>query len=533
MGRANEATAQPNGQSLTGKWKKGVQVVLFSRLILIFILLALQIAIMLINWIIFGRIMTKFFAGGQTVFVLIVLVILINSPMDSSAKISWMLVSAIAPFFGAMFYVWTQLDFGHRKIGRSMDRLVDEAREKYPQDEKILRACRETDRETASLAGYLNRTGGFSLYENTQAVYFPLGEDKFAAMLEELEKAEHFIFLEYFIIDQGYMWDSILEILARKAKTGVEVRVMYDGMLEMGTLPRDFPKRLAALGIRCKPWARLTPIVTSAYNYRDHRKVLVIDGRVGFNGGINIADEYINRKVRYGHWKDTAVMLRGDGVKNLTLMFLQMWNVTEAVSEDFGKYLSVKQPPAVQSGCGGYVISYGDSPFDEYKVGEMVYMDILNTAEDYVYIMTPYLILDGEMETALKFAAERGVDVRLILPGVPDKLGVWALAKMHYRNLTKSGVKIFEYSPGFVHSKLFLSDDKKAVIGTINLDYRSLYHHFECATYMSGVPCIEDIRRDYAQTQALCRQVTQESIRHERLSLKLIGSVLKLIAPLL
>ena len=287
-------------------------------------------------------------------------------------------------------------------------------------------------------------------------------------------------------------------------------------------------ERLEKLGIRCKAFAPIQPFLSTHYNYRDHRKILVIDGKVAFTGGVNLADEYINRKERFGHWKDTAILLRGEAVQSFTLMFLQMWNLTE--KEPRWDEALLPSPPVEAE---GYVMPYCDCPLDDYKVGESVYMDILNRAKDYVHIMTPYLILDNEMETALKFAAQRGVDVKLILPGIPDKKAAYALAKSHYQYLTAAGVKLYEYTPGFVHAKIFASDDVKAVVGTINLDYRSLYHHFECAAYLYGGPTVGDVERDFQRTLEQCRRVTPETIRHEKLGYKLGGSLMKLVAPLL
>ena len=326
------------------------------------------------------------------------------------------------------------------------------------------------------------------------------------------------------------MWGSILKLLIEKAKQGVDVRVMYDGMLEVSTLPADYCKRLQEHGIQAKAFAPIRPVVSSHYNYRDHRKILVIDGNVAFNGGINLADEYINRIERFGHWKDVGVMLKGDAVTSFTLMFLQMWNVFEKEPSITPRLTAPDELPSRPS---GFVIPYGDCPLDDDKVGEAVYMDILNRAVDYVHIMTPYLILDGELETALKYAAERGVDVKLILPGIPDKKVAYALAKAQYRSLIRAGVKIYEYTPGFVHAKVVVSDDKKAVVGTINLDYRSLYHHFECATYMYRTGCISDIEKDFQDTLARCREVTQTTIRNEKFFYKAAGSLLQFIAPLM
>ena len=359
--------------------------------------------------------------------------------------------------------------------------------------------------------------------------YYPLGDEVFPVLLEELEKAEKFIFLEFFIIDEGLMWGRVLEILARKAAEGVTVRVMYDGSCEFFTLPRDYPRRLSMLGIECRPFAPIHPFVSTHYNYRDHRKILVIDGKVAFTGGVNLADEYINEIKRFGHWKDCAVCLRGSAARSFTLMFLQMWHLGEDTLPQEG-YLD---SPAEDAEENGFVMPYADCPVDDERVGELVYMDILNRAQRYVYIMTPYLILDGELETALCFAAGRGVDVRLILPGIPDKKMPYALAKTHYSSLLRAGVKLYEYRPGFVHSKVFVSDDREAVVGTINLDYRSLYHHFECAVWMRDVSCIPQIREDFLETQSFCREASFETLKHEKWSTKLLGAVMKVIAPLL
>ena len=256
----------------------------------------------------------------------------------------------------------------------------------------------------------------------------------------------------------------------------------------------------------------------------------MIDGRVAFNGGVNLADEYINKIERFGHWKDTAVMLEGDAVRTFTLMFLQMWNIGKSET-DYETWLSL--PCDEPDDASGYVMPFCDCPLDEYKAGEAVYMDILYRATDYVHIMTPYLILDGELINALTFAAQRGVDVKIILPGIPDKKVPYSLAKTHYKVLTDAGVEIFEYTPGFVHAKVFVSDDLRAIVGTINLDYRSLYHHFECATYMYKTDCVENIEKDFQSTLAACRKVTPESIKNEKVYYKLVGSLAKMISPLM
>ena len=520
---------QNMGLSLLKKGQKGIMHAIFSRMGLILLLLAFHIFLLFSAFRWFGNFLPHIY-GGTVLFNVVMVLYLLNCRIDPSAKITWLIVITLLPVFGALLFGYTQSDLGHRALKKRLNELIGQTRESIPQSPEVLKAVSREAPGAAALARYVGRTGCYPVYDKTAVTYFPLGEDKWAELLRQLEQAEHFIFLEYFIVDEGLMWGKILEILARKAKEGVEVRVMYDGTCEFSTLPHDYPKRLEALGIRCKMFSPVTPFLSTHYNYRDHRKILVIDGHTAFNGGVNLADEYINHIEKHGHWKDTAVMLKGEAARSFTLMFLQMWNIDEKEPE-FDHFLAY--PARGPEDAAGYVMPYGDCPLDRDKVGERVYMDLLNRAERYVHIMSPYLILDGEMETALKFAAERGVDVTLILPGIPDKAAPYALAKTHYASLMDSGVKIYEYTPGFVHAKVFVSDDREAVVGTINLDYRSLYHHFECATYLCQVPCIPQIEADFQETLAKCRQATVQTLREEKLGRRLAGVFLKAIAPLL
>ena len=509
--------------------KKGLMHLLFSRLAVIALLILLQVLLYvffyfwLSSWL-------PFFSVLMVIFTVVMIIYLFNCSMDSSAKLSWMLVIAVFQLPGALFLLFTQMNTGYRRLKARHEVLVRKTRDAIEQPYGVLEELSDDRSGTKEMVKYLNKSGCFPIYNNTEVTYFPIGEEKFAAMMEELEKAKKFIFLEYFIVEEGYMWGKVLERLVRKAAEGVEVRMMYDGMCEVSLLPSNYCDLLKQKGIKAKAFSPIRPIVSSHYNYRDHRKILVIDGEVAFNGGVNLADEYINRIERFGHWKDTAVMLRGDAVKSFTLLFLQMWNIDEKNPQFYpwlDEEINAPRRP------GGYVVPYGDSPMDVRKVGETVYMDIINRANDYVHIMTPYLILDGELECALKYAAERGVDVRLILPGIPDKKAAYSLAKSHYKRLIASGIKIYEYTPGFVHAKVFVSDDCKATVGTINLDYRSLYHHFECGTYLYQTPCIADIERDFQQTMEQSRRVTDRTIKNEKLSYKIMGTLMKLIAPLM
>ncbi|MGN1399153.1 MAG: cardiolipin synthase [Erysipelotrichaceae bacterium] len=509
--------------------RKGLLPLIFSRFMLIVLLLILQIALVITFYGWLNQYFT-YFSLIMTIFTLFMIVYLFNCEMDATGKLTWMFMIALFPLPATCFLLFTQANAGHNTEKKRVTELIDSTKNAIEQPEGVIEEVKADAVGVDALAKYLNRSGCFPIFKQTDVTYFPIGEEKFAAMMQELQKAEKYIFMEYFILEEGYMWGKVLEVLSEKVKAGVDVRVMYDGTCEISLLPAKYPKLLAKLGIKAKAFSPILPIVSSHYNYRDHRKILVIDGKVAFNGGINLADEYINRIEKHGHWKDTAVMLKGQAAKSFALMFLQMWNIDEKNPEflpylDDGGYLP--------SHSSGYVMPFGDSPLDDCKAGEAVYMDILNRANNYVHIMSPYLILDGELSTALKFAAQRGVDVKLILPGIPDKEAVYALAKSHYHELVNAGVKIYEYTPGFVHAKVFVSDDIKAVVGTINLDYRSLYHHFECATFMYQCDCIADIEKDFQDTLGKCREVTLQSIKKEKFSYKLMGSILKFIAPLM
>ena len=525
----NTDLQESTGIRLLKKGQKGLMYAVFSRMAIVIVLFVLQVLTLFGVFQVFQQYLPHFL-GGNAAFVIAMVIYLINSRMSSSAKLTWLIIIMAMPVFGGLLLLYTQTDVGHRAIKKRLTEILEQTKEMLPQSPETLASITEENPETAALARYLSRSGCFPVYDHTDVTYFPLGENKFYELLRQLEEAKRFIFLEYFIVDEGVMWGKVLEVLAQKAREGVEVRMMYDGTCEFSTLPYDYPKRLERLGIKCKMFSPLTPFLSTHYNYRDHRKILVIDGHTAFTGGVNLADEYINLKSRFGHWKDTSIMLKGEAVQSFTLMFLQMWNTDEKVPL-YKKYLPY--PITQKPDAPGYVIPYGDCPLDHDKVGEEVFVEILNHATRYVHIMSPYLILDSVMENALKFAAKRGVEVTLILPGIPDKPIPYAIAKTHYASLLEAGVKIYEYTPGFVHAKVFVCDDIKAVVGTINLDYRSLYHHFECAAYMYRTSCIPDIEADFQNTLEQCRLVTPETIKKEKLSVKITGMTLKFLAPLL
>lgn len=514
---------------LVTKPKKGLAKLVFSRTGVVLLLLAVG-ALALFTVFTFFAEWLAHIVGGVQLFNLIVIIYLVNTDMDSTAKVTWILIVAVTSVFGAMFYLYTKSDLVNGKVKKVYQKIYDDHREEIQQNPETLKQLKEASPESAALLHYLNNNQRVIASTENEITYYPLGEQKWEAMLEELRKAEKFIFMEYFIIDEGKMWGQILQILKEKVEAGVEVRVLYDGTCAMSTLPYAYPKMLQELGIQCAMFSPLMPFVSTHYNYRDHRKILVIDGKVAFNGGVNLADEYINAIDRFGHWKDTAVRIKGEAVKNLTLMFLDMWSF-DVKNPEYQKYLDVPCDRYPEE--KGFAFSYGVNPFDRNRVGEKVYMDIINNAKSYVHIMTPYLILDDELLQSLKYAAMRGVDVKLILPGIPDKKAVYCLAKTYFDTLIESGVEIYLYTPGFVHAKVFVSDDVKAVVGTINLDYRSLYHHFECATYLYDCACIGDIKKDYEETMAKCRKVSLGDYRKEKLIDRVTGRVVRLFAPLL
>ena len=509
--------------------KQSIVNVIFGRSMVVAFLLIVQILLLFALFYRFAR-YAPYYVGATLVFTAGMLLYVLNTRGNPSMKLSWCILIAVLPVFGALLYVYVRNDLGHRMEQRLLHYTFTESVPYIPDQSAVMGKLKTENRSLYNLASYTLKYSGCPAYGNTTVRYFPLGEDKFAEMLVQLEKAEKFIFLEYFIIGEGYMWGSVLDILERKAQAGVEVRLMYDGTCAFSSLPYNYPREMEKRGIRCKMFSPIRPMVSTHYNNRDHRKILVIDGHTAFTGGVNLEDRYINRQEVYGHWKDTAVMVQGDAARSFTLMFLQMWNATER-QRVYAPYLNVPIPR--QEGAVGYVLPYGDSPLDREKVGEMVYLNMLHQARDYVYIMTPYLILDNEMVTALRFAAGRGVDVRIILPHIPDKKYAFMLAKTHYQELTEAGVKIYEYTPGFVHAKVFLVDGREAVVGTINLDYRSLYHHFECAAYLSGVPALKDIRADFAHTLSLSHEITTEDIKNRPLKERLLGGLLKVAAPLM
>ena len=506
--------------------KRGLFHIVFGRSIITLLMLMLNFFLLFsLLFELFEGITLVF--GGLAIVTAVMLIVVLNTDDDPAFKLSWSIIIAVLPLFGIVLYTFVRFDLGSHVHRRIHQKSITSSAPYIPDTSEAQQALEQQD-GAGGLVHYLRTYGNAPAYANTDVRYFPLGEDKFQEMLRQMEKAEHFIFLEYFIIVPGQMWGRILEILSRKAKEGVEVRVLYDGMNAFTNLPYNYPKMLEGLGIRCKMFSPVRPFISTHYNNRDHRKIAVIDGHTAFTGGINLQDRYINQEEVCGHWKDTAIMVQGEAAYGFTLMFLQMWNIDER-HHVYEPYL--RRIP--NSSASGYVIPYGENPTGKERVAKTVYLNILNQAKRYVYIMTPYLILDAEMTGALQYAAKRGVDVRIILPHIPDKRTAFALAKSHYRELLAAGVKIYEYTPGFVHAKVFLCDDTCGTVGSINLDYRSLYLHYECGAYLHNTPVLVDIKSDFADTMAKSQLITDADVKKQSFFSRLLGVLLKVVAPLM
>lgn len=458
-----------------------------------------------------------------------VLLYLINRDELPEMKLLWLAILLLLPHLGAFLL----LLISGNSTGKRYCSHYKQAQlqtDTYLQQTDSINRLERISMDAMLQARYLYNAAGMPCWEETDTTYYPTGEDFFQALLRDLEQAETFIFLQYFLLQEGVMWDAVHSILRKKAKQGMQVYVMYDDLGCIALLPPGYFKQLQAEGIHCIPSQKFNAIFTYVHNNRDHRKIAVIDGKIGYTGGINLTDEYINVVQKFGHWKDTAVRLEGAAVKNLSALFLAHWNAQRGELLDPADYLNVQTSAPSQ----GFVVPFGDGPAPIYpdEVGKNVYINMATSAKDYLYITTPYLICDRALLSALGLAAKKGVDVRLITPHIPDKKTIYLMTRSNYKKLMDDGVKIYEYTPGFIHAKTFLSDDRYGVCGTINLDYRSLVHHFECGMWMFDTDCISAMKEDFLQTLEASQRITP---RQARLSLwqRLVAESLKLFSPLL
>lgn len=500
-----------------------------QRVILLVSSFILQIGVISFFLLKYSESFFDFYLASLTLSIIIVFII-INNKSNPSYKIAWIVPVMIFPIFGGLFYL---LYGGNKLSTREKLKMVIqniEMTNSLKQDDEIIKKIGDKSIYAKNQSEYILNYAKCPVYNNTETTYFKIGEEKFEALLRELKKAEKFIFLEYFIIQEGKMFNSILEILEEKAKQGVDIRLIYDDVGCIVTLPHNYKNTLEAKGIKCRVFNPIKPFFTRRLNNRDHRKIVVIDGDVGFTGGINLADEYINEYEKHGYWKDAGIMLKGDAVWNLTVMFLSMWDYIDNKEEDYIKFKPSKNK---YYNSKGYVQPFDDSPLINEPIGETVYLNLINKAKDYIYINTPYLIIDNEMATALKIAAKSGVDIKIVTPYIPDKKFVHAVTKSYYESFIKDGIEIYEFTPGFMHAKTFVVDDEYGVVGSINLDFRSLYLHYECGVWLYKTESIKSMKDDYLETLKRCHKVTMEECKNTSSIRKVLRLIIRMFAPLL
>ena len=550
-----------------------------SRMIFAVISILLEVTVILL---------LLYFAGQKAGWIYILLrilstflvLVIYGSSKTASIRMTWMLVIMLLPIFGTALYLLIGMN-GHTLSMRNRYEDIDKIlMPMLPANKKEAENARERDGRLGGLVDYIRRQAGYPVYQNTKVEYFDDGEKGFEAQKRDLAKAEKFIFMEYHAIEDASCWHEMRDILAERVKAGVEVRVFYDDMGSLGFINTDFVKRTESYGIQCRVFNPFAPGLNLFLNNRDHRKITVIDGKVGYTGGYNLAEEYFHRTEPYGFWKDTGIRLEGDAVQSLTVTFLEMWNAINAKDKDdkeFKKYLFARnasevlaksdmkvkedkaarvaedtekyygmmkeeiQPQekyledtaAVAGEHLGFVQPYADSPMDEIHVGEDVYISMAECAQKYAWFITPYLIITDEMCHAFSLAARRGVDVRIITPGIPDKKIVYSVTRSYYNGLAKNGVRIFEYTPGFCHAKMSIVDDLMATCGTINLDYRSLYHHFENGCLYADCDAVMETKKDFEAMFNQCTEVTQHYASGRGALLRIGQLLLRLAAPLM
>ena len=487
----------------------------------------------------------------------------------ASMKVPWIVLILSMPFTGVLLYLLVGLSGSTRKMRRRYEAIDRLLLPYLPENREILEKAAVEAPETAGTMRYIADRAPYPPYADTDVTYFPDAAEGLASQLRDMEKAEHFIFMEYFAIEDQEAWHSVQTVLEERVKAGVEVRVFYDDMGSISFIDSDFVKRMEAIGIHCRAFNPVSFIFRLFVNHRDHRKLTVIDGKVGYTGGYNMANEYFNITHPYGMWKDTGIRMEGGAVRSLTIMFLEMWNAVrdrDADDRDFRKYLpplktvpsgpdasepiasgpNASDPDAVppaEAGSDaaeadpafpkGVVQPYADSPMDNEHVGEDVYISMVQSASRYCYFTTPYLIITDEMSHTIGLAAKRGVDVRIITPGIPDKKLIYGVSRSFYNRLARNGVRIYEWTPGFIHSKMCIADGRAAVIGTINLDYRSLYHHFEDACLLYNCEAVRDIKEDFDRLFPECREVTEEYAGGRKTYMRLGQLFLRFFAELL
>lgn len=476
----------------------------------------------------------KFIPIAVSILAVIFVLYIIQKDDNPSMKLGWIMMILVLPVLGVPLYLF----YGDRRPSQMMYRRILAHQlvnpQKVKQASETAEALKSLDERAYCTSKYIYNNSGFPVYRNTRTKYYTIGDELYADMLSALRSAKKFIFLEYFIIENGKMWNSILDILKEKASEGVEIKLIYD---DFGTiakhLPKSFDKYMESLhpGIKCLKFNPMRPMAAMSMNNRDHRKLMIIDGEIGFTGGVNLADEYINNIVLFGHWKDTGIRLKGDAVRSMTLMFIELWNAFRT-DKIFEKNYIKPESLYVEPYSDGFIQPFCDCPLDNEELAKNTIIDMISHAKERIFIFTPYLIIDSELRAILCIAAKRGVDVRIVTPGIPDKKLVFRLTRANYRPLFDAGVKIYEYTPGFIHAKSIVVDGKAAMIGTVNLDYRSMYIHFECGVYMYSADTVRDIERDCHDTFKKSHQVTHTDLKRGIIG-KTVDSVLRAFETLL
>ena len=499
-----------------------------SRLFVFLVILGIQICFALVFLYWFSD-LSPVIEGILFACSLLLVLYIINKRQDPAYKVVWIIPILILPIAGFLLYFF----FSQGRI-RRRDRQY--AMESYRaaasclnDEDGICRLIEKKQEDPLRLISYIRKTRQYPAFTNTRTQYFPMGELFFDRFLKELEQAERYIYMEFFMIKQGRMWDSILDVLRRKAKAGVEVRLIYDDLGCAGHLEKQYAAELGKQGIKCVVFNKLNPVLASMFNNRDHRKIAILDGKTAFVCGTNLADEYINAERKYGIWKDACLMMKGDAAWGFLIIFLQTWDLITKKKTD----VSYLQPEKDEQKADGLVQPYADSPLDEVRLAENIFLSLIHGARRYLYITTPYLVLNSALKTAFATAAGKGVDVRIITPHIPDKKAVFLVTRANYRELLENGVKIYEYTPGFIHAKTYTCDDEYAVVGTINTDYRSLFLNFECAALLYKNSAIKEMREDFLQTAKQCEQVTLEKTNAVPWPVRLAQSVMNAFAPML
>ena len=512
---------------------KTLKTLVFSRILIVVLLLLVQIALFMLPLYFWLPYVRNFFQVSIVISLLFCFY-LVNSPGRNEFKIAWLIPVLILPFFGIALFFLFKKNLPGTHFSKRLKKIKDYSRP-FLSDIETEKKALEIYPKVKDISNYLKNSAGFSTFTNTDTKYFCCGEDFFPVMLEDLKKAEKFIFVEYFVIEESLMWSKILEILVEKAKAGVEIFVLYDSLGSVALATHRYENFLRSKGLNAKIFSPFIPVYDTALNNRDHRKLIDIDGQIAYTGGLNISDEYINlNHKRFSYWKDAAIRIEGPAVKTFTVTFLQLWYLQSKKEElnfsDFDRFVNVSKN---SKDTGGIVIPYGNDAYSESDIAEDVYNYILSKSHDYVHIITPYFIIDNTLMNSMIFAARRGVEISIIVPEKYDHFLTFCVGRKFIKQLIGNGVRVFAYKKGFVHSKVFVSDDKRATVGSINLDYRSLFHHFECGVYLYQNETVSEIEMDFQETLKYCKELTLAEYKKIPLAIRLTGWIFKVFGPLL